>query len=102
MCDLTAIDETAFIGIGSNRNRHVMPDIIYRKLCSSIGLTRAMEITLPNFTLNAKDACQIGLVTKISECGTGRNFFFFFLLFNSAFLLNNFYVLCIYIILNQF
>ncbi|KAK6626399.1 hypothetical protein RUM43_006710 [Polyplax serrata] len=72
MCDLRAMDETGLIGFGDKNERSHVPDEVYKKMVSTIGVSKALELSITNCTFSAEEAKSTGLVNQVVECGTGE------------------------------
>ncbi|XP_015903212.1 2,3-dehydroadipyl-CoA hydratase [Parasteatoda tepidariorum] len=69
-CDLRVIDETAVMGFFNRRFGVPLIDGGTVRLPQMIGLPRALDLILTGRSINAKEAFELGLATKITACGT--------------------------------
>ncbi|XP_054713229.1 2,3-dehydroadipyl-CoA hydratase-like [Uloborus diversus] len=70
-CDLRVVEETAVMGFFNRRFGVPVVNGSTARLPHLIGLSRALDLILTGRGINAREAFEMGLATKITACGTG-------------------------------
>lgn len=72
MCDLTVLDETSLISFSEANIKSKTPDVVYQRLVSKVGISKAAEIVLMNIAWSPESAKDCGLTNRIVKCGSGK------------------------------
>lgn len=73
-CDMRIVEENAIIAI--DRKSDISKSKIFlKRLVSTIGYSRAMDLLLTGRDMSAKEAFECGLANRIVACGSSMNIF---------------------------
>ncbi|KFM62575.1 Enoyl-CoA hydratase, mitochondrial, partial [Stegodyphus mimosarum] len=70
-CDLRVVEDNAVMGFFNRRFGVPIVNGSTARLPHLIGLSRALDLILTGRAINAKEAYEMGLATKVTACGTG-------------------------------
>lgn len=73
-CDMRIVEENAVMGV--DRKLDVpRSEIFLKRLLTSVGYSRAMDLLLTGRDINCKEAFECGLANRIVACGSSMTVF---------------------------
>lgn len=71
-CDMRIIEENTVMAI-DRKSDISKPEIFLKRLITTVGYSRAMDLLLTGRDLNSKEAFECGLANRIVACGSSMN-----------------------------